>query len=292
VLVPNLAQAASPVASPTVATPVVATGSAAAPGATQPANVTAALNAGKAVALIEVTAVKEQDGRPWDGNLVDIVTFKTIKSSGKVPDDIRITKAFGGRRVRPAPVPAGVLFPNPLVAGKRYWMIFNDSDFEKYQQGVVAWWPEKDAPTPVLEAAVAAKNDKPADVTAALNAGKALALIEVTAIREEDMRPADGELFDVVAFKVVKSSGKTPAEIRILKGYAYPQIAGASARGPVPPSILFPNPLVAGQRYWVIFNSADERKYPQGVVAWWPEKDAPAALDAALAAGKFGQPKP
>jgi hypothetical protein len=151
--------------------------------------------------------------------------------------------------------------------------------------------PTAAPPAVATGSAAAPGSAQPAEATLALNAGKAVALIEVTAITEEDMRPADGELFDVVAFKVIKSSGKTPAEIRILKGYAYPQIAGAPARGPVPPSILYPNPLVAGHRYWVIFNNADKRKYPQGVVAWWPEGGAPAALDTALTAGKFGQPK-
>jgi hypothetical protein len=195
---------------------------------------------------------------------------------------------LGGRSIYPADV-------DPLLeklVGKAVEIKGKPNDMELEGQAVHEIWPAAiRATTPALEAAVAAKNDKPADAAAALNAGKALALIEVTAITEEDMRPADGELFDVVALKVVKSSGKTPAEIRILKGYAYPQIAGAPDPGPVPPSILHPNPLVAGQRYWLIFNTADKRKYPQGVVAWWPEKSAPAALDAALTAGKFGQPK-
>lgn len=125
------------------------------PTATQPQAVAAALAAGKAIALIEVTAMKEHDGRPADGNLVETISFKTIKSSGKVPDSIQIIKAFGGMRMGPPPVPQGPLFPNPLVVGQRYWIVFNDNDFEKYQQGVVAWWPEKGAPAEV-EAAVAA----------------------------------------------------------------------------------------------------------------------------------------
>jgi hypothetical protein len=118
-----------------------------APGSTQATNVAAALAAGKALALIEVTSVKEVDSRPSDGNLVDVVKFSVVKSSGQTPSQITITKDFGGRRVGPAPKPAGVLYPNPLEAGKRYWIIFNDEDFQKFQQGVVAWWPEKDAPS-------------------------------------------------------------------------------------------------------------------------------------------------
>lgn len=259
---------------------------------TQPDEVATALKAAKGIALVEVTAIRERDDRPSDGNLVDVVSIKTVKSTGTIPADIRITKDFGGRRVGAAPVPTGPLFPNPLVAGKRYWIIFNDADWQKYQQGVVAWWPEKDVPVAVEAAVAPAKTAPAADATAALNAGKSLALIEVTAIKEQDQRPADGDLFDLVSFKAVKSSGKIPADIRIIKGYAYPQMAGMPARGPVPQGILFPNPLQVGQRYWVIFNRADSQKYQDGITAWYPEKDAPAALDAAITADKFGKSAP
>jgi len=133
---------------------------AASPSATQADAVAAALKEGKAVALIEVSAIKEQDGRPADGNLVEHVTFKKVKSSGTVPDEITIIKAFGGMRMGPPPTPKGPLFPNPLKVGQRYWVIFNDSDWEKYQQGVVAWWPEKDVPKDVEAAATANKYGK------------------------------------------------------------------------------------------------------------------------------------
>jgi hypothetical protein len=117
-----------------------------APSSTNAADVAAALAAGRALALIEVTSVKEVDSRPSDGNLVDVVKFKVVKSSGQMPSQITITKDFGGRRIGPPPKPAGVLYPNPLENGKRYWIIFNEDDFQKFQQGVVAWWPENDAP--------------------------------------------------------------------------------------------------------------------------------------------------
>ncbi len=265
-----------------------AAGGAHSPSSTQPADVTAALAAGKGVALIEVTGVKEKDDRPVDGNLADIVSFKKVKASGEVPDEIRVTKAYGGRRVGAPPALGGVLYPSPLKAGERYWVIFNATDFQKYPQEVVAWWPEKGAPTEALEKAVAPKDAPKADAAGALNKGTALALIEVTGIREQDQRPADGDLFDVVSYRTVKSTGRVPGEIRIIKGYAYPQMAGAPARGPVPNGILFPNPLKAGQRYWVVFSRADSSRYQEGIVAWWPEKDAPAELDAAITAKKFG----
>jgi hypothetical protein len=124
-----------------------------APSSTQPADVAGALKAAKGIALIEVTAVRERDSRPVDGDLVDNVSFKAVKTTGKVPVQIVIIKDFGGLRPGPAPKPAGPLYPNPLVAGQRYWMIFNDTDSQKYQQGVVAWWPEKSVPAAV-EAAV------------------------------------------------------------------------------------------------------------------------------------------
>ena len=126
-----------------------------APSSTQAAGVTAALEASKGVALIEVTSIQEHDARPVDGNLTDVVLFKTIKSTGKIPTQIIITKEFGGRRIAPAPKPAGPLYPTPIVVGQRYWIIFNDTDSQKYQQGVVAWWPEKSVPAAV-EASVAA----------------------------------------------------------------------------------------------------------------------------------------
>ena len=126
------------------------------PTSTAPADVTAALAAGEALALVEVTAVQEKDNRPSDGNVVVTVSYKVIKSSGKVPTDIRIIVAYGGRRIGGTPQATGPLVPNPLLQGPRYWIVFNSKDEQKYPQGVSAWWPEKDAPA-ALDAAVTAK---------------------------------------------------------------------------------------------------------------------------------------
>ena len=48
----------------------------------------------------------------------------------------------------------------------------------------------------------------------------------------------------------------------------------------------FHNPLKKGERYYVAFRqlktAEDWEKWPQGVVAWWPEKKAPAELEKAI----------
>ena len=70
------------------------------PSSTQPADVAAALKAAKGIALIEVTAVKEKDDRPSDGNLVATVTFKTIKSTGALSKK-EMGKVIGALKQRP-----------------------------------------------------------------------------------------------------------------------------------------------------------------------------------------------
>lgn len=124
------------------------------PSSVAPASVSAALNAGDALALIEVIAVVELDGRPVDANLVDLIRFNTLKCSGPMPSKIVVTKAFGGMYAGQSPIPHGPLYPTPLVVGQKYWLIFNYSDYKKYPQSVIAWWPEDAAPLELLEAAI------------------------------------------------------------------------------------------------------------------------------------------
>jgi len=131
----------------------------------------------------------------------------------------------------------------------------------------------------------APSSTQPVDVTAALDAGTSLALVQITTVKDQDNRAADGDRANLISYTLVKSSGKPPASLRVVTANPYPQMAGAPA-APEPTGILIPNPLIPGQRYWIVF-STNKKKYPQGVVAFYPEKDAPAALDAAITAKKY-----
>jgi hypothetical protein len=140
------------------------------------------------------------------------------------------------------------------------------------------------AATTPRNAPAAGSSTQPADVAAALKAARGIALIEVTSIKEQDNRPADGPLVDIVSFVALKSTGVIPASIVIIKEYGglpAPSNADPVVSIPRPGGPLYPNPLEAGQRYWIIFNETDYQKYPQAVVAWWPEKNVPAAVEAA-----------
>jgi len=108
-----------------------------------------------------------------------------------------------------------------------------------------------------------------------LEYASAVCLAEVKKIRMEDNRPADGPWLDVVELRIVESSGAAPERFGIA--------LGDSGMHPPPPYVphgpLYPNPLKEKLRYWFVFDgSKDWKKYPQGVVAWWPEDGAPTEI--------------
>ena len=127
------------------------------PASTAPADVASYLEFASAVSLVEVTEIKTHDSRPVDGSLETVATFNTLKKSGDAPGKVSITLEPGGRIPSAEPfIPHGPLYPVPLKAGERYWIVFDASrDYTRYPQGVVAWWPESAAPTRTLEEAIA-----------------------------------------------------------------------------------------------------------------------------------------
>jgi hypothetical protein len=114
------------------------------------------------VALVEVTAVEKYDQRPVDGNAGVKFKLKLVRGSGEFVGTVHVVTAFGG--LRPpgvVPKPSAPLKADSLTKGERYWIAFSSRhEYEKYNQGVIGFWPEKDAKAEALEAAVKADTYK------------------------------------------------------------------------------------------------------------------------------------
>jgi hypothetical protein len=123
---------------------------------TAPPSLDALVPNASGVALIEVVEVKEYDERPMDGNKGVRFKLKLVRGSGAFPGEVGVVTDFGG--LRPpgdVPKPSAPLKPDSLKKGERYWIAFSSRhDHEKYNQGVIGFWPEKDKVSEVLEATV------------------------------------------------------------------------------------------------------------------------------------------
>jgi hypothetical protein len=111
------------------------------------------------VALAEVVAVEKYDDRPADGNAGVRFKLKRIRGSGEFVEDIYAVTAYGGLRPPGAPEPASSapVKPDSLKKGERYWFAFaSQHEYEKYNQGIIGFWPEQDPKAEALEAAVKA----------------------------------------------------------------------------------------------------------------------------------------
>ena len=110
------------------------------------------------VALAELVGVEEYDDRPMDGNKGILFKLKRVRGSGLFPNTIDVVTAFGGlRQPGDVPKPSAPLKADTLKKDERYWFAFSSHhDYEKYNQGVIGFWPEKDKVSETLEAAVKA----------------------------------------------------------------------------------------------------------------------------------------
>jgi hypothetical protein len=135
----------------------------------------------------------------------------------------------------------------------------------------------------LLPGAVAAEPPKTVHDLAPHASG--VALVEVVAMTEYDMRPADGNKGVVFKLRLVRGSGEFRDTV-----YVVTEFGGLRPPdGPEPKSgPLKADSLRKGQRYWLAFISPYRHEYPQGVLAFWSEKD-PAAetLEAAVKADVF-----
>jgi hypothetical protein len=108
------------------------------------------------IALAEVVEVKEYDERPMDGNKGIRFKLKRVRGTGHFDETVDVVTDFGG--LRPpgdVPKPSAPLKPDSLKKGERYWLAFSSRhDYERYNQGVIGFWPEKDKVSEVLEVAV------------------------------------------------------------------------------------------------------------------------------------------
>ncbi|HEV8479332.1 MAG TPA: hypothetical protein VGR66_00945 [Candidatus Eisenbacteria bacterium] len=112
-------------------------------------------------------------------------------------------------------------------------------------------------------------------------------LAEVTAVRQHDDRPVDGNLVEISDLKIIRATGQPLREVGAF-------IADAGMRLEVPPDLPTPPPpkfmmkagdLVVGKRYWFATASTrDPAAYPDRVSGWWPVDDSIAApaFDAAI----------
>jgi hypothetical protein len=116
------------------------------------------------IALVEVVAIEKYDDRPADGDAGLRFKFKLIRGSGEVPGSVTVITARGGlippgsvSKPTKRPKPSAPVTVDALKKGERYWFAFASShEWEKYSQGVIGFWPEKDAKADALEAAVKA----------------------------------------------------------------------------------------------------------------------------------------
>jgi hypothetical protein len=108
-----------------------------------------------------------------------------------------------------------------------------------------------------------------------------LAHVEVLEVKEVDTRGACGSLDEVVRLRLLCSSGITSNQIVIVKeagGLTDPDAPAWEPRGPV-----HVGAFKVAQRYWVAYCSKyDHDRYPQGVVCFWPELDAPQIFEEAV----------
>ena len=110
------------------------------------------------VALAEVTAVEKFDARPMDGPAGVTFKLKLIRGSGAFPGEVSVITAHGGGQARGfVPKPSLPVKPDSFKKGDRVWFAFASThEYEKHNQGVIGFWPEKDAKAEALEAAVKA----------------------------------------------------------------------------------------------------------------------------------------
>ncbi len=110
------------------------------------------------VALVEVVGVEKYDERSTDGNRGVRFKLKRVRGSGEFWDTADVVTEFGGFRGGEVPKPSHPVKIDSLKKGERYWFVFaSECEYEKYNQGVIGFWPEKDAKVAeVLEAAVKA----------------------------------------------------------------------------------------------------------------------------------------
>jgi hypothetical protein len=107
------------------------------------------------LAQVEVVDIKEIDGRPMGGPLSTDVFFRILRGTGVTHERIAIVRATIGGRPPPFK-PYGPVKFDTFKKGERYWVAFSSPyDWERCPQGVVTFWPDKDAPR-VLEEAVRA----------------------------------------------------------------------------------------------------------------------------------------
>jgi hypothetical protein len=108
-----------------------------------------------------------------------------------------------------------------------------------------------------------------------------VAQVEVVEIKEVDRRPGDGDLYLEVRLRILRGSGVRPGNIYITKARGGHQAPGTPPFKPYGP-VKF-DTFKTGQRYWVAFSSPyDRKRFPQGVVGSWPDKEHPQELEEAV----------
>jgi hypothetical protein len=110
-----------------------------------------------------------------------------------------------------------------------------------------------------------------------------IAQVEVTDVHFENHTASDGSAYQEVGFRILRSSGATRDKIQIVTepgGYL-----------PDEPPVHHFEPLCQVRvgdfkkrsRYWIAFSSQyDSTRYPQDLVAWWPDDRAPKVLEEAV----------
>lgn len=115
-----------------------------------------------------------------------------------------------------------------------------------------------------------------------------IALVEVTAAKKFDERPSDGNAGVEFHLKVIRKSGNARTKIRVITGLGGAR--GPNAKPFKPSGPVKHDSFKTGKRYWVAFSAdKDWVKYPQFVIAFFPEFAKPAAnlFDKAITAKRY-----
>jgi hypothetical protein len=109
------------------------------------------------VALVQVVKIEKYDERSTDGNKGLRFKLKRVRGTGEFRDTIDVVTEFGGFRGGEVPKPSAPVKVDSLKKGERWWFAFATNwEYEKHNQGVIGFWPEKDAKAATFEAAIKA----------------------------------------------------------------------------------------------------------------------------------------
>ena len=113
-----------------------------------------------------------------------------------------------------------------------------------------------------------------------------IAQVDVVGVREVHENFCSTETYTEIRFRILRSTGATRDIIHVMTS-----MTGLGPDGPIhfePHGPVCDDDFQNRRRYWVAFSSQYEwDRFPQGIVAWWPDERAPKVLDEAIRADRY-----